>query len=488
MSAVEQGGRAALFAFDETLATLVIRGKGLGLDIKKHVDSGNLFLRQVDAAELSPGQLVHEIRQLVEKQDLKLLIIDSLNGFLNAMPGEKFLAMQLHELLAYLSQKGITTLMTVAQHGFVGTNIDTPVDVSYLADTVLLFRYFEAAGEVRQALSVIKKRSGEHERTIRELVMKNGAITVGNVLIGFRRRVNRRSHLSRRDGKPSRIQIARKASCNDMTSREHELRVLVVAPTGRDGQLICNLLASKGISCVAIPSAVTARIESKMGAGAVILAEEVLTLTGIDEWAELIAEQPSWSDLPVILLTVAGEVDRESQRKMRARQPLGNVVLLERPVRPETFVSTVQAALRSRSRQYQMRDYLAERHVVEEALRRSEKLAVAGRLAASMAHEINNPLNSVTNLLYLIGSSSSLEESKRYGEIAARELARVSEIVTQTLRFYREPSKPTIVHITEIVDSALMLYQARLTSAEIVVERDFRNVLRLSPGPENSAR
>jgi circadian clock protein KaiC len=185
VSAVEQGGRAALFAFDETLATLVIRGKGLGLDIKKHVDSGKLFLRQVDAAELSPGQLVHEIRQLVEKHDLKLLIIDSLNGFLNAMPGEKFLAMQLHELLAYLSQKGITTLMTVAQHGFVGTNIDTPVDVSYLADTVLLFRYFEAAGEVRQALSVIKKRSGEHERTIRELVMKNGAIVVGNVLTEF---------------------------------------------------------------------------------------------------------------------------------------------------------------------------------------------------------------------------------------------------------------------------------------------------------------
>jgi circadian clock protein KaiC len=185
VSAVEQGGNAALFAFDETLATLVIRGKGLGLDIKGHVDSGKLSLRQVDAAELSPGQLVHEIRHLVEKQGLTLLIIDSLNGFLNAMPGEKFLAMQMHELLAYLSQKGITTLMTVAQHGFVGTNIDTPVDVSYLADTVLLFRYFEAAGEVRQALSVIKKRSGEHERTIRELVMKNGAIVVGAPLTEF---------------------------------------------------------------------------------------------------------------------------------------------------------------------------------------------------------------------------------------------------------------------------------------------------------------
>lgn len=185
ISAVEQGGNAALFAFDETLATLVIRAKGLGLDLKAHVDSKKLLLRQVDAAELSPGQLFHEIRHLVEKQNLKLLIVDSLNGFLNAMPGEKFLAMQLHELLAFLGQKGVATLMTVAQHGFVGTNIDTPVDVSYLADTVLLFRYFEAAGEVRQALSVIKKRSGEHERTIRELVMKNGQISVGAVLTEF---------------------------------------------------------------------------------------------------------------------------------------------------------------------------------------------------------------------------------------------------------------------------------------------------------------
>jgi circadian clock protein KaiC len=185
VSEVERGGCAALFAFDETLATLMVRGKGLGLDIKKHLDSEKLFLRQVNAAELSPGQLVHEIRRLVEKHDLTLLVIDSLNGLLNAMPGEQFLAMQLHELLAYLGQQGVATLMTVAQHGFVGTNIDAPVDVSYLADTVLLFRYFEAAGEVRQALSVIKKRSGEHERTIRELVMKNGSITVGDVLMDF---------------------------------------------------------------------------------------------------------------------------------------------------------------------------------------------------------------------------------------------------------------------------------------------------------------
>jgi signal transduction histidine kinase len=259
-----------------------------------------------------------------------------------------------------------------------------------------------------------------------------------------------------------------------MTGPEDELQVLVVAPSGRDGPLICNLLTSKRISCVPVPSAVMARIESKMGTGAVILAEEALTLAAIDEWAELISEQPSWSDLPIILLTARGEVDQESQRKMLVRQPLGNLVLLERPVRPETFVSTVQAALRSRSRQYQMRDYLAQHQVVEEALRRSEKLAVVGRLAASMAHEINNPLAAVTNLLYLIGASTTLEESKAYAEIAASELARVSEITIQTLRFYREPVKPTNVHMSEIVESALALYRTRLNSARIAVERDFR--------------
>ncbi len=185
LSEVERGGTAVLFSFDETMATLVLRAKGLGMDIAKYIESEKLFIRQVNAAELSPGQFVYEIRRLVENRNLKLLIIDSLNGFMSAMPGEKFLAMQLHELLAYLAQNGVTTLMTVAQHGFVGTNIDTPLDVSYLSDTVLLFRYFEAAGEVRQALSVIKKRSGEHERTIRELVMKGGKIVVGSVLTDF---------------------------------------------------------------------------------------------------------------------------------------------------------------------------------------------------------------------------------------------------------------------------------------------------------------
>jgi len=185
VSAADQGFSAAVFAFDETLTSLAGRAKGLGMDLDRHIKSGKCILRQVDAAELSPGQFVHAIADLVNQQAVKVVIIDSLNGFLNAMPGEKFLALQMHELLSYLAHKGVATILTLAQHGFVGTNISAPVDVSYLADSVLLFRYFEAGGEVKQALSVIKKRSGEHERTIRELVMKHGTIRVGKALAEF---------------------------------------------------------------------------------------------------------------------------------------------------------------------------------------------------------------------------------------------------------------------------------------------------------------
>ncbi len=259
-----------------------------------------------------------------------------------------------------------------------------------------------------------------------------------------------------------------------MNGGEQQLRVLVVAPTGRDGPLICSLLRTEDVLCANLPTAETARIQLKLGAGAIILTEEALTLPDIGQWTKELAVQPSWSDLPIILLTVAGAVDHENQRNVLFRRPLGNLILLERPVRPETLVSTVQAALRSRSRQYQVREYLVENLRAEEALRTAEKLAVAGRLAASIAHEINNPLEAVVNLLYLVGSSSSLEESKCYAQTAMDELARVSEIVTQTLRFHREPNKPVMVRVPEIVDSALVLYQARLASAQIVLEKDFR--------------
>ncbi len=259
-----------------------------------------------------------------------------------------------------------------------------------------------------------------------------------------------------------------------MTTKDHDLRVLVVAPTGRDGALLCRLLESRGIECSNASTPDHALLLLQDGAGAVIFAEEALSVSDITKWAHRIADQAAWSALPIIMLTVGGEVNPENQRKKLLREPIDNVVLLERPTRPETLLSKVEALLRARRRQYEMRDFLVERHVVEEALRKSEKLAVAGRLAASIAHEINNPLASVTNLLYLIGVSSSLDEAKRYITTASSELARVSEIVHQTLRISRLQAKPALVQITEIVDSALVLYQARLASAQIVLQKDFR--------------
>ncbi len=257
-----------------------------------------------------------------------------------------------------------------------------------------------------------------------------------------------------------------------MTTGELELRALVIAPTGRDGELICNLLAGQNIHCELFPTAESARIEAGSGAGAVIMAEEALLLPDIDLWAEQLREQPSWSELFFILLTMPGE---RSRRRMLAQQPLGNMVLLERPLRTESLISTVRAALRCRRRQYEMRDYLVTATQAAIALRKSEKLAVAGRLALSISHEINNPLAAVTNLLYLVGHASSLVEAKGMAEIADQELARVAEIVTQSLRFYRDPGMPNVVRIEEVVDSALALYRARIASAEIDVERDFRD-------------
>jgi signal transduction histidine kinase len=252
-----------------------------------------------------------------------------------------------------------------------------------------------------------------------------------------------------------------------------DLHVLVVAPTGRDAPLIAALLTKEGIDC-SVCSTSEAALEQVAGSGALVVAEEVFTPSNIAAWGRKISTQSSWSDYPLIVLTVAGAVDPSSQKKMQFREPLGNVVLLERPIRPETLVSTVQASLRSRRRQYLIRDHLAQRRKTEEALLRSEKLAVAGRLAASIAHEINNPLESVTNLLYLIGTCSNLDEAKIYAATATDELARVSEIAIHTLKFFRQLSNPTSVYLTELVDSALVLYQARLVSACITVQKDFR--------------
>jgi circadian clock protein KaiC len=185
LSSAQRGEKAVVFTFDEAIATILRRAEGLGMDLSPFLKKGTLEIRQVDPAELAPGQFVSRVRLLVERENLRVLVVDSLNGFLNAMPHEQFLSMQLHELLSYLGQQGVATILTMAQHGFIGT-MQSPIDVSYLADSVLLFRYFEAGGAIRQALSVIKRRSGPHERTIRELIFDHGELAVGDPLTEFR--------------------------------------------------------------------------------------------------------------------------------------------------------------------------------------------------------------------------------------------------------------------------------------------------------------
>jgi circadian clock protein KaiC len=185
-AAANRGGTAAMFLFDEQTSTLLGRAAGLGLNLREHVESGRVRVQAVDPAELSPGQLVTAVRQSVERDHATVIVIDSLNGYLNSMPHERHLTAHLHELLAYLAQRGVASILIGAHQGFIGAEMSGPIDASYLADSVILIRYFEAFGEVRLAMSVIKKRGGRHERTIREFALEDGAVRVGAPLREFR--------------------------------------------------------------------------------------------------------------------------------------------------------------------------------------------------------------------------------------------------------------------------------------------------------------
>ena len=185
-AAAARGQSAAMFLFDESINTLLGRTAGLGIDLRTHFETGRITIQQVDPAELSPGEFTHTIRRVVEGQQVSVVVIDSLNGYLNAMPEERFLIIQLHELLTYLGQAGVATLLVAAHQGLIGNLMVTPVDASYLADSIILIRYYELKGEVRQAISVIKKRSGAHERTIRDFHLDSRGISLGKPLRDFR--------------------------------------------------------------------------------------------------------------------------------------------------------------------------------------------------------------------------------------------------------------------------------------------------------------
>ncbi len=184
VAAVERGERAALFIFDEEIGLLFARAKEMGIDLQALSNTGNLLIEQVDAAEKSPGEFAHRVRASVDQHQIRTVVIDSLNGYQAAMPEEQGLILHIHELLQYLNRQGACTFLTVAQHGLVG-DMKTPVDVTYLADTVMLLRYFEAAGRVRRAISIVKKRAGSHEDTIREFRISDRGITIGPPLEQF---------------------------------------------------------------------------------------------------------------------------------------------------------------------------------------------------------------------------------------------------------------------------------------------------------------
>lgn len=184
LTAMERGEKAAYFLFDEGKATMLARAAAMNMDLQAHLDSGMLQLSQIDPAELSPGEFASRVRSAVERDGVRFLVIDSLNAFLQAMPGEKYLLLQMHEMLSYLNQQGVITMLVLGQHGMVG-DVRSDIDLSYLSDTIFLFRYFEARGSLLKAFSVVKSRVTPHQSSIREFQLTPGGIEVGEPLEDF---------------------------------------------------------------------------------------------------------------------------------------------------------------------------------------------------------------------------------------------------------------------------------------------------------------
>jgi len=185
VSACERGECVAIYSFEESVANLIYRGESLGMDVKTHLESGKLTIRKIDPAELTPGQFASLLLESTTQHKVDIVIVDSLNGYVHAMPEQQFLMLQLHELLAYLGNQGVVTILVLAQAGIMG-QMQTPLDLTYLADTVVITRYFEAFGQMKKAISVVKKRTGWHENSLRELEITSGGVAVGPVLKDFR--------------------------------------------------------------------------------------------------------------------------------------------------------------------------------------------------------------------------------------------------------------------------------------------------------------
>jgi signal transduction histidine kinase len=254
-----------------------------------------------------------------------------------------------------------------------------------------------------------------------------------------------------------------------VTPKDLHSRVLVLANFGRDSELLHGFLVQHGFTCDVVSSPDELWHEIARGASTAIITEESLNGPA-EKWENHLQLQPAWSDFPQIILTSSSKGESPSPAQLAFLRKLGNVTLVERPIHSETLLSAVESAMRARLRQYEVRDFLRRQADSEEALRRTEKLAVAGRLAASVAHEINNPLTAVTNLLFLVRNATELEEARNYALQAEDELRRVSEIANHNLRFHRSSKGPEEVKIVQLLDSALLLFRAKLKNQSIRVQ------------------
>jgi signal transduction histidine kinase/KaiC/GvpD/RAD55 family RecA-like ATPase len=472
-AAAERGECAAYFSFDENPATLLLRTRALGMRLAEHREAGRVVLHKIEPAELSPGEFIQMVRDHVEKRNASMVVIDSLNGYLQAMPDEKYLIIQLHELLSFLASRGVVTLMVSTQSGLIGNNMSSVVDASYLADNVVLLRFFEAEGRVHQAISILKKRGGRHERTIREFTLDNG-VHVGEPLNYFRGVLTGVPRVPRRP--QGAAQGREMTGASEAPAGALDRRLLLCAPTGRDARLVGHILAEADIAYRVCANARELAEEIAKGAGAVLVAEEALS--GSDQLllAACLSGQPRWSDLALILLTIRGGDTPTVGSALRA---LGNVTLLERPLRAWALLSVVRSALRARARQYELRDQFAELERVVGALREAETtLRDADRrkdeFLASLAHELRNPLAPIRNCVGLLKMAKQpdarmIEVARDVIDRQSQQLSRLVDDLLDLSRITRGTVslQRTHVPLAEVVRNAVETSEPALRAARV---------------------
>ena len=456
-----------MFSFDETAEVFAERNRGQGVKLGDHP---RFSIRQVDPAELSPGEFAHTCRDQVERDDVRLLVIDSLNGYLMAMPEERFLILHLHELLTYLGQRGVTTLLLLAQNGMVG-RMESPVDVSYLADTVLLLRFFEDRGRVRKALSVLKRRVGPHEDTIRELQITGRGVEIGDPLTAFQGVLTGVPILRCRSPETPSGRLTQMAA-----GHAHEERILVLAPTGRDAALADQTLTRAGLAADVLCSADALAGAIEEGAGAVLIAEEALSPRTVELLAGALERQPPWSDLPLVVFAAPMDRQASSARLDWMSERLGNVTLVERPVRVATMVTAVRAALRARHRQY------AARATMKALEAREEELKLAGErkdeFLAMLAHELRNPMAALSMALELLelGGNDPVRAARNQA-IARRQLGHLVRLVDDLLDVSRITRgsfelRKSELDLNKVLDDALSVAQPLLETRGILLTVD----------------